>query len=118
MRLSIGGMEVKPAVWRRAFEESSGYSSDAADDDAAGVALGYVAQVRLGAAQRLDTRSAAGSSRCHARPASASPRTLPHVPAQMVDRLAAYLDVPLRYPLVLCGSRSLVQDSYPPVGSW
>jgi hypothetical protein len=37
---------------------------------------------------------------------------------QVVDRLAAYLDVPLRYPLLLRGSRSAVVDSYPPVGTW
>lgn len=37
---------------------------------------------------------------------------------QMVDRLAAYLDVPLRYPLALRGSRSAVIDSYPPAGTW
>lgn len=40
------------------------------------------------------------------------------VAPQMVDRLAAYLDVPLRYPLALRGSRSAVIDSYPPAGTW
>ena len=45
MRLSIGGLEVQPSVWRKAFEEG-GYDSDAGEDRAAGVALGYVAQVR------------------------------------------------------------------------
>lgn len=49
MRLSIGGLEIRPWVWRKAFEEGGGYDSDAAEDRAAGVALGYVAQVkRLG----------------------------------------------------------------------
>lgn len=45
MRLSIGGLEIHPWVWRKAFEEG-GHDSDAAEDRAAGVALGYVAQVR------------------------------------------------------------------------
>jgi len=44
MRLSIGGLEVRPSVWRKAFEEG-GYDSDADEDKEAGVALGYVAQV-------------------------------------------------------------------------
>ena len=57
MRLSIGGLEVRPGVWRKAFDEG-GYDSDAGEDREAGVALGYVAQVRAGeqpdlAAQRL-----------------------------------------------------------------
>ena len=33
--------------------------------------------------------------------------------AAMVDRLAGYLDVPLRYPLLLLGSRSAVLE-HPP----
>lgn len=37
--------------------------------------------------------------------------------AHLVDRLAAYLDVPLRYPLACIGSRSLVLDSLPPVAT-
>ena len=45
MLLTIGGLEVRPGVWRKAFEEG-GYESDAGEDRAAGVALGYVAQVR------------------------------------------------------------------------
>lgn len=45
MRLSIGGLEVRPSVWRKAFDDG-GYDSDAAEDRAAGVALGYVAQVK------------------------------------------------------------------------
>ena len=44
MRLSIGGLEVRPGVWRKAFDEG-GYDSDAGEDREAGVALGYVAQV-------------------------------------------------------------------------
>ncbi|KAL4854482.1 UV radiation resistance associated protein [Chlorella vulgaris] len=79
MRLSIGGLEIQPGVWRGALDGGA-YESDPSDARAAGVALGYV--------------------------------------AQMVDRLAAYLDVPLRYPLVLRGSRSLVVDAYPPTGTW
>ena len=44
MRLSIGGLEVRPGVWRKAFDEG-GYDSDAGEDREAGVVLGYVAQV-------------------------------------------------------------------------
>ena len=40
-------------------------------------------------------------------------------PTEVVSpELAAYLAVPLRYPLAIRGSRSSVIDSYPPVGSW
>lgn len=48
MRLSIGGLELRPSVWRRAFEEGAGYDSDALEDQAAGVVLGYLAQVQWG----------------------------------------------------------------------
>ncbi len=43
MRLSIAGLQINPAVWRKAFEE---YWSerDEGEDRAAGVALGYVTQ--------------------------------------------------------------------------
>jgi hypothetical protein len=44
MRLSIGGLEIQPGVWRGALDGGA-YESDASDDRAAGVALGYVAQV-------------------------------------------------------------------------
>jgi hypothetical protein len=37
---------------------------------------------------------------------------------QLVDRLAVYLGVPLRYPLLLRGSRSAVREACPPVGCW
>eukprot|EP00887_Chlorella_sp_A99_P000545 scaffold17.g545.t1 len=57
VRLSIGGLEVRPAVWRKAFDED-GYERDWEEDRAAGAALGDA--------------------------------------AQLVDRLSAYLDVPLR----------------------
>ncbi len=29
-----------------------------------------------------------------------------------------YLDVPLRYPLCLLGSKSSILDGYPPAGTW
>lgn len=36
--------------------------------------------------------------------------------AALVDRLAVYLSVPLRYPLLLRGSTSSIMDNYPPIG--
>ena len=47
MRLSIGGLEVRPSVWRRAFEDGGGSEGEPGEDRAAAMALGYVAQVCL-----------------------------------------------------------------------
>ncbi len=44
MHLSIGGIELRPAVWRAAFEETAGADVSPSEDEAAAVALGYVAQ--------------------------------------------------------------------------
>ena len=47
MRLSIGGLELDPGAWRRAFEDGGSYASwEPAEDQAAAVALGYMAQAR------------------------------------------------------------------------
>jgi hypothetical protein len=141
MRLSIGGLEVRPGVWRKAFDEG-GYDSDAGEDREAGVALGYVAQVwnaclrvcacvqgGLGGRGALPVQHWSAHAAlplgcavtvtpllllppcCCCPPAAAAP-------LQVVHRLAAYLAVPLRYPLALRGSRSAVIDNYPPAGTW
>jgi len=79
MRLTIGGVELNPAVWRHAFDPE-GYQWDSAQDKAAAVALGHA--------------------------------------AHLVDRLAAYLGVQLRYPVLFRGSASAILDNYPPAGNW
>ena len=85
-RLSIGGLELDAAAWRRAVAglgpgaDDGGVEIDPQDDQATAVALGYV--------------------------------------AHLLARLAAYLDVPLRYPLRPRGSRSSVWDSWLPAGTW
>jgi len=38
--------------------------------------------------------------------------------AHLVDKLACYLGVPLRYPIQTRGSTSAVLDKYPPAGTW
>ena len=38
--------------------------------------------------------------------------------ALLVDKLAEYLGVPLRYPVQFRGSNSVVLDNYPPTGEW
>lgn len=38
--------------------------------------------------------------------------------ALLVDKLAQYLGVPLRYPIKFRGSTSVVVDNYPPAGAW
>lgn len=132
MRLSIGGLEIRPRVWRKAFEEDGGYDIDAAEDRAAGVALGYVAQVRRfnGSVPALACRGGLPAGRVlqigSAAPTGTQPAGNPrhaclHPPPaarQAVDRLGRYLGVALRYPLVLRGSRSAVVDCQPPVGAW
>ncbi len=141
MRLSIGGLEIRPWVWRKAFEEGGGYDSDAAEDRAAGVALGYVAQVkRLGVPRPGKEHACTAcllSSRPLARlghdcgmplwphpPPTPTPlptcsRSAPPGPVlQVAERLGSYLGVVLRYPLVLRGSRSAVVDCQPPAGMW
>ncbi len=44
MALSIGGIELRSAVWRSAFEDAAGSDISTSEDEAAAVALGYVAQ--------------------------------------------------------------------------
>lgn len=44
VRLSICGVELRPAVWRAAFEDV-GSDITATEDEAAAVALGYVVQM-------------------------------------------------------------------------
>ena len=54
-------------------------------------------------------------------PPAPCPAPQTHTHSQVVSHLSSYLDVPLRYPLSLRGSRSVVFDAHPPLGlggSW
>lgn len=143
--MSIGGIELRPAVWRAAFDDSSGADITAADDEAAAVALGYAAQLvcrcvwvqafwrRKGwlwpaaAGNLLPDAAACATGVCMSTvPATAvgtaqlcASRPAP-TPALFVRacRLSNYLGVPLRYPLCLLGSKSSILDGQPPVGTW